>query len=194
MKIITLLIASLTILQAEPSALVDMRKVYENEQKKIDEKYLDWLKKRKVESSNEDKIFYQDEISKVSGVEIKPQEDIIRPDTWGKVVTINSKEAGGYKIGRLKAGDVIKIQYVSGIWRAYGGWKDESPDNANTDQHKLAFVLSTNQGDTIITTPQNTKNAAFEYTIIESGNYYIRMNDPAPDSNSGIVQYRVEVK
>jgi hypothetical protein len=193
MKTITLLLASLTILQAEPSALTDMRKVYETEQKKIDEKYIKWLVREMDKVTGLDKQPFRDEIEKITG-EKNPSEDKEVDENWGKLVKIDSQELEGYKIGRLKAGDVVKIQYVSGIWRAYGGWREESPDNANTDQHKLAFVLSTNQGETIITTPQNTKSEPFEYTIIESGNYYIRMNDPAADSNSGVVQYRIEVK
>jgi hypothetical protein len=194
MKTITLLLASLAILQAEPSALTDMRKVYEGEQKKIDEKYVNWLVREMDKVTGLDKTPFRDEIAKITGDKDSFVEEKKPDENWGKLVTIDSQDAMGYKMGRLKAGEVVKIQYVAGIWRAYGGWKEESPDIAITDNHKLSFVLSTNQGDTIITMPQNTKTKPFEYTIIESGNYYIRMNDNTADSNSGVVQYRIESK
>jgi hypothetical protein len=190
MKTITLLLASLTILQAEPSALTDMRKVYETEQKKIDDKYIAWLVREMDKATGLDKAPYRDEIMKITGEDASEDND---DADWGKVVTIDSQTAQGYKLGRLKAGDRVKIQYVTGIWRAYPGWKEENPDKAITSQHKLAFVMSSREGDTIITNPENTVDQPFEYTIIENGDYHIRITGHVLSTNFGKVQYRVEV-
>jgi hypothetical protein len=190
MKTITLLLASLTILQAEPSALTDMRKVYEGEQKKIDDKYVNWLVREMDKATGLNKAPYRDEIMKITGEEASEDND---DADWGKVVTIDSQAAQGYKLGRLKAGDRVKIQYVTGIWRAYPGWKEENPDKAITSQHKLAFVMASREGDTIITNPENTVDQPFEYTIIENGDYHIRITGHVLSTNFGKVQYRVEV-
>jgi hypothetical protein len=195
MKTFILLFFSSITLMAEPAALEQARKSYDTEKSKLDEKYVAWLEKMIASAPVSDKGAYRDELAKFSkGKNANDKDETNDPDAdWGKVVTIDSQAAQGYKLGRLKAGDRVKIQYVTGIWRAYPGWKEENPDKAITSQHKLAFVMSSREGDTIITNPENTANEPFEYTIIENGDYHIRITGHVLSTNFGKVQYRVEV-
>jgi hypothetical protein len=196
MKTFILLFFSSITLMAEPAALEQARKSYESEISKIDEKYVTWLEKMIASAPISDKGAYRDELAKVSKnvrEGINDQKDEAPEENWGKIIKIDSQDAKGYKIGRLKEGQTVKLQYISGIWRAYGGWKEESPDSATTSQHKLAFVLSSRTGDTTITNPSRTKDTPFEYQIVENGEYYLRMDDPAVDSNVGVVSYRISI-
>jgi hypothetical protein len=181
---------------AEPAALEQARKSYDTEKSKIDDKYMAWLEKMVASAPVSDKGAYRDELAKFSKNVVEGEDDKKEEEpeaNWGKIIKIDSQDAKGYKIGRLKEGQTVKLQYISGIWRAYGGWKEESPDNATVSQHKLAFVLSSRTGDTTITNPSRTKDTPFEYQIVESGDYYLRMDDPAVDSNVGVVSYRISV-
>jgi hypothetical protein len=191
MKTFILLFFSSITLMAEPAALEQARKSYDTEKSKLDEKYVAWLEKMVASAPVSDKGAYRDELAKFS--KNVGENDGEAEENWGKIIKIDSQDAKGYKIGRLKEGQTVKLQYISGIWRAYGGWKEESPDNATVSQHKLAFVLSSRTGDTTITNPSRTKDTPFEYQIVESGDYYLRMDDPAVDSNVGVVSYRISV-
>lgn len=199
MKTFILLFFSSIALMAEPLDLRKARISYEKEKAMLDERYVVWLGKMIASSPAADKDAYRQELARIPKNASTPKSDDDSKKeensdaTGSKIIKIDSQDAKGYKIGRLKEGQTVKIQYISGIWRAYGGWKEESPDNATVSQHKLAFVLSSRTGDTKITNPANTKDTPFEYKIVESGDYYLRMDDPAVDSNVGVVSYRISV-
>lgn len=192
MKIIltTLLLTSL-IASADPPALESARKTYSEEQKKLDGKYVAWLSKMVTQVTGDDQEAYRKELASVRGESSTDGDSAVG---WGRSIKIAADNADGYKLGRLKQGQTVRIMYEAGIWSAYSGWKEESPDNAKRLEHKLAFVKDSRKGNTTITTPQDTKDKPFEYTIVEDGHYFIRINDPAIDSNKGVVQYRIEIK
>ncbi|MDB4725623.1 hypothetical protein OAF44_03785, partial [Akkermansiaceae bacterium] len=157
----------------------------------IDDKYVAWLERMVASSPPGDKDAYRQELAKFS--KNAGGDNGKKDENWGKIIKIDSQDTKGYKIGRLKEGQTIKLQYIAGIWRAYDGWTEESPDTARISQHKLAFVLSSRIGNIKITNPSRTKDTPFEYKIVESGNYYLRMDDPVVQSNEGVVSYRISV-
>lgn len=109
-------------------------------------------------------------------------------------VTVDSKSETGERIGSYSIGETITLQYVSGEWSAYVGWKLESPDSASVVQHKVALIFRSIRGeDTVVATPQGTENTPFQYVVEAKGTYYLKMNDPLAASNEGKVTYNVGV-
>lgn len=103
-------------------------------------------------------------------------------------------ETTGKRIGSFLEGEEITLEYVKGDWVAYGGWKIESPDTANVPQHRIVLVHRAIDGkDTIITYPRDTKGNPLKIKIEVKGNYFLKIADPALDSNKGKVTYKVGV-
>jgi hypothetical protein len=186
----------------DPEALTKLRESWKNARANatapLDQKYLEALEKMKIELTRAamltEAVAVENEIATLKATsDFQTLGGSKEPDKW-KTVRVDSASPEGYRLGRLNEGQKISLQYVTGVWRAYGGWPTESPDNATVPQHKIALILKSRTGNTTIATPQKTSETPFQYQIIEKGEYFLKMNDPAIDSNVGMVQYKVSVE
>lgn len=191
MKNIFLFLLTSSIAYAEPIELTNTRNTYNQKQDELTKTYANWLTNKVSKTVGEDQKAYIQELRKLNYFDKKEPLEIGN-DFDGKNVIIDAR-TGVYKIGRLKEGDVVEIQYISGLWHAYPGWTKESPDDAKIDQHKLYFVLDGRNGNTNITQISNTIDEPFKYEIIVKGEYSLRMGDPQLDANDGFVKYKIRV-
>ena len=64
----------------------------------------------------------------------------------GAEVTIPANSPNGLRLGSVKRGDSITLQYVSGVWKAHGGIATENPDAAKTkDDDRLVIAESADE-------------------------------------------------
>lgn len=103
--------------------------------------------------------------------------------------------SAGVSLGKLRPGDKIVMQYMSGSWKAYGTWDMQSPDDAGViAQHRLAVQYSDNEGKPMRDdVPCNTARRGHIYVVTGEGEHFLRIADPVLDANEGSVIYKVQV-
>lgn len=201
-KTLLLLILTASVVYGEPDDLVRVRETY---LKKIDETndtYTKWLRKRVIETTGESKDAYFKELEKLGGkpsvtLDEKP-EDGERQILDGKTITIDS-QVGFTKLGKLKVGETIKIQYFSGEWSAHSDFEKENPDNPVKNFHGVTLVCKDYDSTILVSKPvSNTLNNVFEHTVAEgeTGEYFLSMNTPSDKrkSSNGSVKYKINTK
>jgi hypothetical protein len=109
-------------------------------------------------------------------------------------VTINAKNKQGAPVGRVKAGDIVEIQYVGGKW--HDGWgvhAASSPD----EEGGLRCALIGRDNIILAKLPSGTKDNPFKYTVDESyyGDFFLIMEDSIKShhDNTGQVRYSVRI-
>lgn len=115
----------------------------------------------------------------------------------GKVV-VNAKAA--HRIGDLRKGERITIQYVEGKWAMSGA--DADPRNwTSPDDHQGGLGLGVYGTDGsgkvvhIVDVPAGTKKRAFKVSFqADYQDVVIRMNDTVLGDNAGFAIYNVEYK
>ena len=193
-SIITYLLLTATLF-AEPADLTKNRETLETKKKEFETLYVNWLEKRVLESSGEDQIAYSNELKTLKGETIdKIDKEPIAPNfVDGRTISVDAKK-GHYRIGKLKAGDKIRLQYDSGIWSSYPDWPKESPESPRVSQHRLHFVVKDGDVEAVSVTLTNTAKKPFEHTMEKDGDVYLMMDgvDVIVD-NDGVVKYRMEI-
>ncbi|HEY3898418.1 MAG TPA: hypothetical protein VGM54_07385 [Chthoniobacter sp.] len=114
--------------------------------------------------------------------------------------TIPANSAGGYSLGAVRQGDVITLQYVSGLWKGHGGIASDNPDelNGKNDESRLVIARGANKGapgEIIVMVPPRTAKTAFSFTFPTSREEVvlrIHKNSENP-KNPGSVVYQVQV-
>jgi hypothetical protein len=83
--------------------------------------------------------------------------------------TIPANSAGGFKIGAVRQGDVITLQYVEGLWKGHGGIASDNPDDQlKDDESRLAIArgpVKDKPGDVIAIVPGDTTKKAYSFTF-----------------------------
>lgn len=191
-SIITYLLLTATLF-AEPADLIKNRETLETKKKELETLYTNWLEKRISESSGDDQIAYSHELKTLKGEPDNKPEPIVSNYVDGRTINIDSKK-GFYRIGKLKAGDKIRLQYDSGIWTSYPDWLKESPENPRVGQHRLHFVVKDGDVEAVSVTLTNTAKKPFEHTMEENGDVYLMMDGlHVLTDNDGAVKYRMEI-
>lgn len=181
---------------AEPEDLTKVRKTYEERQMDLTVSYANWLKHRSEESRGKDYEAYNKELkliqSKIKSTDTKNIPKNEKADIQGRTVLINARDLT-YKIGTLKVGDKVQIQYVSGLWTSFPKTPKDSPDNPRRHVHGVSFVLKDKTITELIIPMRNTKEEPFEHIVEQEGEYFIQMNDPDPGGNDGTVRYKINI-
>ena len=116
-----------------------------------------------------------------------------------KMILVYAANFNGTSIGFAKAGDVFKIQYLSGRW--FAKYLEESPDaqHLTWQDHRCVLIRKDNPGFCIAVIPANTKQTPFSFTVEEDGEYALRAWDGMGDyrrdyfnNNKGSVRYSVQ--
>jgi outer membrane biosynthesis protein TonB len=116
---------------------------------------------------------------------------------------ISPKSKRGLSLGAIKAGTVLRLQYVSGKWKAWGKLPSACPDDPNEhdpgDHNRLAIVSAPASGpvETLAVVPTETAAKPFEFTVPRDlENVALRISGGHGDwakNPDGHVQYRVTV-
>jgi hypothetical protein len=120
------------------------------------------------------------------------------------VMELTAKSERGASVGPMKSGQVLRLQYVSGKWKAWGNLATASPDDPNErergDANRLAIVSAPASGDveTLAVVPAGTAANAFEFIAPRDlENVALRINDKDGDwskNPDGRVTYRVQLR
>jgi hypothetical protein len=120
-----------------------------------------------------------------------------------EVKEISPKSEQGLSLGAIKAGTVMRLQYVSGRWKAWGKFASACPDDANEhergDTNRLAIVNLPASGpaETLAVVPTGTAEKPFEFTAPRDlENVALRIKGGQGDwtkNPDGHVKYRVTV-
>jgi hypothetical protein len=114
-------------------------------------------------------------------------------------VTIPPNNPDGYKLGPVRKGDVISLQYVSGKWKDHGILAQWNPDEAGSEEtSRLAIALPSKggaPGDTVAVVPPGTVAKPFTYTFPASRDQVVlRISANSNNTaNPGAVVYQVKV-
>lgn len=195
MKLILTFIFALTYLaySAEPYDLVKNRQVFEEKKQILTDQYTNWLKGRMKNSNGAEYEAYKKELNLFEKQEEAKVDEPVNKVIDGRKIRIDARE-GSYRIGKLKEGDRVQIQYDDGIWTAYPEWAKESPENPKIAQHRLLFVIK--DGDIVkVSMPLiNTVEKPFEYTVTEESDCYLMIaGNKILSDNDGIVRYRINL-
>jgi hypothetical protein len=124
------------------------------------------------------------------------------PMAAGDVREISPKSERGLSLGVMKAGMVLRLQYVSGTWKAWGHNATASPDDPNEhergDKNRLAIVniLTSGAVEPLVVVPTGTVTNPFEFTAPRDlENVALRINSDGnwASNPNGHVKYRVTV-
>ncbi|MFN3153320.1 hypothetical protein [Bremerella sp.] len=86
-----------------------------------------------------------------------------------KNVKITAKDPVGYVVGPMNKGDVLKLQYVSGKWKTWGGLATASPDDqipagGNKCRMGICALFPNNDLQKLTLVPGQTVNNPFSWT------------------------------
>lgn len=104
-----------------------------------------------------------------------------------KNVTITSKKPIGYEVGPMNKGDILRLRYVSGKWKTWGGLATASPDDENVaggDKCRMGIcaLQSNNDLQKLALVPGQTVNNPFSWTADRSyENIILQVNDDDGD-------------
>ena len=115
--------------------------------------------------------------------------------------TIAANGPDGYRLGAVRQGDVITLQYEKGLWKAYGHIPTDKPDAAvldHEDQSRLVIAhapVNGKPGDVIVVVPGETATKPFTFTVpAPADDFVLRIykNSDNP-KNPGSVVYHVKI-
>jgi len=118
------------------------------------------------------------------------------------MVNIVSNDPNGYRLGGVKRGDTITLQYVSGKWKGKGVIASENPDDPKAsygeeDRLVIAEAADANgkEGKVIKVVPPETATKAFVYVLQTSRNdVVLRINVGSErKENPGYVTYKMKL-
>ena len=118
-----------------------------------------------------------------------------------KNVTIPANDPNGYRIGAVKRGDVLTLEYVGGKWKSKGGIATESPDDPKAtygEEDRLVIAeaadASGEPGKVITVVPADTALKPFSYLVQTSRNdVVLRIStNSARKENPGEVIYKLK--
>ncbi len=104
-----------------------------------------------------------------------------------KPVKITAKAPIGYVVGPMNTGDVLKLRYVSGKWKSWGGLATESPDAvspAGGDKCRLAICSAkgNEMPQTLTIVPGQTQDNAYTWTADQKySKVILQINDTDGD-------------
>lgn len=114
--------------------------------------------------------------------------------------TIPANSLGGFKIGAVKQGDIITLQYVEGTWKGHGHSPTENPDTTNDSDDESRLVIARGPkgkkaGDVIVMVPRDTVVKPYAYTVATTrDDVVLRINKNSDNKdNPGKVVYKVTV-
>ncbi|WP_395741999.1 hypothetical protein [Prosthecobacter sp.] len=119
-----------------------------------------------------------------------------------ETVTIAANTPNGYRIGAVKKGDVITLEYVSGKWKSKGGISSENPDDPNAsykDDDRVVIAepagADGSPGKMIVLVPPGTTLKPFTYLVQTSRpEVVLRINNNSDrKENPGSVVYKLSV-
>ncbi|MCP5541223.1 MAG: hypothetical protein H7A53_12155 [Akkermansiaceae bacterium] len=121
-----------------------------------------------------------------------------------KDTVIEPWKEDGVSLGKLKKGDKVILQYVSGKWKSHGELATEDPDAitiGHGDENRLGIFQKQREGSRprlLILVPPGTKQKPFVYPIPDDyAEIVLRINED-PDGkweqNPGSVVYKVGVE
>ena len=116
-------------------------------------------------------------------------------------VTIPANSPNGYRLGPVKQGDTLTLQYVKGLWKAYGHIATEDPDSRRTahgDECRLVLAgpaQGGRPGPLIATVPPNTAEKPFIYVFpSDRAEVVLRIHTNSDvQHNPGKVTYKVKL-
>lgn len=185
----------------------------------IDEKYLTELTKLQDTYTKaaklEDAVLVANEIKRMKerlGEPVAPGGPaLVAPTTpaaalggSGQEVTVNivPNDPNGYRLGGVKRGDTITLQYVSGKWKGKGTIASENPDDPKAsygEDDRLVIAEAAdangNEGKVIKVVPPETATTPFVYVMQTSRNdVVLRINVGSQrKQNPGYVSYKMKL-
>jgi hypothetical protein len=116
--------------------------------------------------------------------------------------TIPANNPNAFRLGAVRSGTKISLQYLSGKWKAWGVLPTSNPDNEKIDgveECRLVIALPSMGGKTgrvLAIVPPETKTKPFVYTAqADHSEVVLRINGrgSAFSSNPGSVEYSVKI-
>ncbi len=117
-------------------------------------------------------------------------------------ITISPNTPNGYRIGAVKKGDTITLEYTGGKWKSRGGIATESPDDPNATYKEEDRVViaepadaSGTPGKVIAIVPAETASKPFTYLVQTSrAEVVLRINTNSErKENPGSVTYKLKL-
>ncbi|MBL9178197.1 MAG: hypothetical protein JNM65_09045 [Verrucomicrobiaceae bacterium] len=120
----------------------------------------------------------------------------------GVRVTIPANDPNGYRIGAVKRGDTITLQYVEGMWKNHGGIATANPDDPKVDggdENRLVIArgaVNGAPGELIKLVPAETRKKPFVYVFQTSRDEVVLRISTNSDrkQNPGAVSYSMVLK
>ena len=117
-------------------------------------------------------------------------------------VTIPANDPNGYRLGSVKRGDIITLQYVDGMWKDHGGIATANPDDPKVDggdENRLVIArgaVNGAPGELIKLVPADTRKKPFVYVFQTSrDDVVLRINANSDrKQNPGAVTYSMNLK
>ena len=111
-------------------------------------------------------------------------------------IVIGAGRGQEHTIGSLRAGQQVRLQYLSGTWTPRSGVRAANPDAVNTAA-ELRLVISDGVGpeDAVLAVvPAGTAKAPHRFTAPRAiARAVLRVQPDAAGTGSGLVRYRIEV-
>jgi hypothetical protein len=116
-------------------------------------------------------------------------------------VTIPANSPNGYRLGPVKQGDTLTLQYVKGLWKAWGHVATEDPDGRRSERgNESRLVLagpaqSGRPGPLIAIVPHGTVEKPFTYVFpSDRDEVVLRIHSNSDiQHNPGKVTYKVKL-
>jgi hypothetical protein len=140
--------------------------------------------------------------SSTQAVAATPSKPAVPPGGQDTTITITANSPNGYRIGAVKRGDTITLEYVTGKWKSKGGIATENPDDPKAtygDDDRLviaeAMDASGAPGKLITLVPPETTLKPFTYLVQTSRNdVVLRINaNSSRTENPGAVTYKLKL-
>lgn len=113
---------------------------------------------------------------------------------------IAASDPNGYKIGSVKAGDSVTLQYREGKWKSWGMYATLSPDDVPGESDKCKVVISKAAvkggppGEVIVLVPGGTATTPFTYVFTADCDAVVRIADAGNPKAPGSVIYSCSIK
>ncbi len=116
-------------------------------------------------------------------------------------ITIPANDPNGYRIGAVKRGDEITLQYIEGMWKNHGGIATANPDDPKVDggdENRLAIArgaVNGAPGELIKLVPGDTRKKIFRFIFPTSREEVVLRINTNSDrkQNPGAVVYSMKL-